>query len=507
MLGLSLNFMSRAAVFSSKGLAKIVNLLMARVGDSITQYSNFYVSLNTRTLTRDANGLVTVAMTGHGVFGEPNINIVNCSDTSYEYFGPKITVDANSFRYQTAVTGLAGSIVGTANTAVVVQNRYAAIGYWQWFQSKCLGGARDAGNFGQGGDRADEMTAAVTKAIATGAHAITILAGTNDINGGATGAVTLGRVNALIDAVLAAGRIAIVVGVPPLGAAFATSGKNTATLFVNDALRLRHNGNTIYFVDVHPLLVDTGSTQFTTGQAWPWATTDGVHLGERAAKLLGDLMYTVIGSRLTLTSVLPTASGQLPTIPGWQAIGEYGEWDSTGGGFNGTGSSGVVATKTQVFSSNAATTVVNSLIDRGVGLGYYHNQVVVFGGAHIVTNHYLTNSGTALATLGLTTADTVMAVLEYSISNAVTGGVSMVQLAIQSNSSGAFGLAACGDTAAVASTHRNEVVDDAVLVTGPLKLNASVTGLTLKTELRGNGVNANPVTFKPGRVVLYKATA
>ena len=502
MSRLLFKLMLRAGAIASP----IADPRFALVGDSLTQYGSQGIALNTRTLTRDTNGLVTVAFTSHGVFGEPNINIVNCSDTSYEYFGPKITIDANSFSYQTSVTGAAGSIVGGSLTQVVIQNRHQAVGYWAWLQSLMGGGGRLLGNFGQGGDQADAMAAAVTQACATAAEFVVLCAGINDINtAGASGATVVSRVTTHVNTITAAGKRCILLSVTPLGSAFATTGKNTATLDANTGFAALHNGTSVIYVDVHQDLVDTGATQFTTGQAWSWATSDGVHWGERAAKLIAGRIYAAASSKITTVNCLPTSSGNMPTIPGFTAIREYSEWDSTGGGVQGTGSTGTLATKQTALSSNAATTIVNSLVDRGSSaLGYYNHQVITPGGAHIVSNYWMTNSGVSLASLGLTTSDTVTMAVEVSVTGAIAANMSMLNLKIQSNSSGAFGVASSGDFIALASSaYRNDDLTDVILMTGELKLNASVTTLLSILETRYTAAGTAH-TLRVGRVVLFK---
>lgn len=478
----------------------------ALVGDSLTQYGNQALSLTSKTLTRDAAGLVTVAFTAHGIFGNPKINIVNCSDTSYEGNYDKITIDANSFSYQTSVTGAAGNISGGAFTQVVIQNRYKAVGYWTWLQNLMGGGGRFLGNFGQGADRADEMAAAVAQACATAAEFVVLAAGINDINsGGASGATVVSRVTTHVNTITAAGKKCIILSVTPLGAGPATTGKNTATLDANAGFAALANGTTIFYANAHQDLVDTGATQFTTGQAWSWATSDTVHWGERAAKLVAARIHAAVSSKITTVNCLPTSSGNMPTIPGYTAIREYSEWDSTGGGFNGTGSTGIVAAKLQVFSTNARTSVVNSLVDRGsASLGYYNRQAITPGGADTIANHFLTNSGATLASLGLTSSDTVMFAVELSITGAIAANLIGLNVQIRSQTSGAFGLSSCGDAVGLASsTYRNDTLTDVVLMTGELALNASVTSLLGFLELRYSAAGtAHQCDI--GRVVLFK---
>lgn len=475
------------------------------VGDSLTHQNNSTVSLNGVTLTRDAAGVVTVSKTWHGIYGTPYVYTFNCSDVSYEARAKVTVIDANSYSYPTGVTGLAGSISGGTLTTSTIQNRYTSISYWPWLQSAFGGGLRNLGNFGQGGDRADEMTAAVALACATAAEFVILAAGINDINsGGASGATVVSRVTTHVNTILAAGKKCILLSVTPLGTSFATTGKNTATLDANAGFAALANGTTIFYANVHQDLVDTGATQFTTGKCWSWATIDDVHWAGRSAKLAAFRIQESHSSKVTVSNCLPTASGNMPTIPGFTAIREYGNWNATGGGFNGTGSSGTVATKFQLFSSNARTTTVNSLVDRGSSaLGYYQHQDITSGGASdIITDYFMTNSGVSLASLGLTSSDTVMMAVEYSTTGVVAGNCNGICLYLQSQSSGSLGQVSCGDTSTVVAAS-NDSVTDCILMTGELELNASITSLLGKLEIRLSAAGS-AMTVRVGRVVLFK---
>lgn len=489
------------------GFTPIVDPIFASLGDSLTQYGNQGISLNGKVLTRDAAGIVTAAFTSHGIFGTPYLNIVNCdSDVTYEAFAQKSDLVANSFNYPTGVTGAAGNITGGALTQAVIQNRFTNVGYQTWLQSLLGGGARWAGNFGQGGDLASDMSRAVTQINATAANIVFVCAGINDINsGGASGATVISRVQTHVNSLVAAGKIVVLISITPLGSAYATSGKNTATLAANAGFAAMHNGTSIIYVDVHQDLVDTGATQFTDGRAWTWVTSDGVHWGERAAKIIAGRIYTAISSFVVVSNCLPVSSTDMPAIPGFTAIKNYGEWNAVGGGTQGTGSTGTLATQQTALSSNARTTIVNSLIDRGsAALGYWNNQVITPGGADIVTNYWMTNSGVTIGSLGLTTSDTVKFAVELSAADIIASNMSMLNLVLQTNSSGAFGLASCGDAIALASSaYRNDALASVVLMTGDLQLNASVTHLLSKLETRYTGVGAAH-TLLQGRVALYK---
>lgn len=491
---------------SAGGLVPISNPSFVTVGDSLTQQGNATVSLNGITLTRDAAGVVTVPKTSHQIYGTPQIYVNNCSDPSYEALDTVTVINANSFSYPTGVIGAAGSNVGHSLTYAVVQNRFSLSSYWAWLQSKFNGGLGFLGNYGQGGDRADEMTAAMTAACATEAEFIVLCAGINDINSAsATGATVITRVQALVDIAIGAGKKVVIISITPLGSAFASTGKNTATLTANSgfAAMAVANPTSVFYADAHQDLVDTGATQFTTGQAWSWATIDGVHWGMRAAELIAVRVQAAITAAITAESLLPTASGQLPNVAGWTAVKQYGAWTGAGGGFNGTGSSGTVQPQLQVFSSNAATTIVNSLVARGGGLGYWQQQVITPGGTnHIITDYIQTNAGETLASLGLTSADTVMTVIEFEAENVIASGLLGFQLDCNSNSTGLYGYGRVGTPASATTWSKDD--PSGLLVTGEFKLNGSVTHIQQQLQMRVAAASANTATVRLGRTLLYK---
>lgn len=493
------------AIGSATPFVPIVDPTHAQVGDSITQFGMQGISLNGVTLTRDSAGVITAAKTNHGIYGTPACNIVNCTnDEAYEAFANTTNVGTNSFSYPTSVTGAAGSIAGTANTQAVVQTRHETVGSWVWYQSAVGGGARNLGNFGQGGDRADQMAPAVVKALATGARIIEYEGGANDINGGADGPTTLARNIARINEIVDGGAIALVSSIAPFGAANATVDKNTAILHVNAGMAALDDDTNILYVDTHSLLVDP-ATQGTTGAAFSWATKDGLHPGQRASKIKGEAKAARLAGKIVVSNCLPTGSGNMPTIPGFTAIRNLGPWAATGGGFNGTGSSGTVPPNAQVFSSNAATTVVNSLVDRGsAALGYHHQQVITPNGAHTVTNHWLTNSGNTLAALGLAVGDTIMFAVEIGHSGAVAANLIALNIKVQSNSSGSFGLGSCGDFISAAnSTYRNDEMADAIFLTGEFKITTGTTHILAFLEAKF-GAAGSALTLLNGKVVLFK---
>lgn len=503
-LAASLTAIAAACAIASSA-APTVNPTFAQVGDSISQFGNSSVSLNGVTLTRDAAGVVSVPKSNHGIYGTPICNIVNCTnDVTYEENATTTNLGTNSFSYPTSVTGAAGSIVGTANTQTVIQNRIETVGSWAWFQSAVGGGVRNLGNFGQGGDLSNQMGTAVTKALATGANYVWFEAGTNDLNGGADGPTTLARNITHINAIVAGGAKALVFSIAPFGTANATTGKNTAILYVNAGMAALDNNDTIIYVDTHSLLVDP-ATQATTGAAFSWATKDGLHPGQRASKIKGEAAAARLAGKITVMNCLPTSSSNMPTIPGFTAIRNLGAWTSATGGFNGTGSTGQVPPNAQVFCTSG-TTAANTLVDRGSSaLGYHHRQTIRPGGAHTVTTHFLTNGGTTLAALGLAVGDTVMFAVEISCSNAIATNVIALNAKIQSNASGSLGIASCGDyTSAANSTYRNDTMTDAIFLTGEYKITATTTHVLAFLEAKFSAPAGTDFILDISRVTVLK---
>lgn len=488
------------------GVVPIENPRIALVGDSLTQYGNANVLLNGVTLTRDVAGVVTVAKTAHGIWGTPEIYTFNCSDESYEAMATCTVIDANNYSYPTGVIGAAGSISGGSLTQTTIQNRFTLASYFVWLQSRCEGGLRFRGNFGEGADQSDAWGGATALACATDADFVVFSGPINDINtGGVSGATVVSRMQVHVDTCLAAGKKVVLTGVAPIGSAIATIAKNTATLDANTGLAAiaAANPGTVFFANPHPDLVDTGATQFTTGQAWSWVTYDTLHWGPRTANIIGGKQYDAIAAYIETTSVLPTSSGLLPIIPGYTAVIQWGPWTGAGGGTNGTGSSGTVNPNLVVGSSNAATTIVNSLVDRGDGTGYWQHQVMTSGGAnHNVTDYIPSSSGVTLASLGLTSADTIVFALECQASNILACSLTGLQLDVLSNGSGLYGLGRCGGFGNTNSTMDDSFSD--VLVTGEFKLNASVTTIYPKLTFMFSGADVDPLNFDYGRAILYK---
>lgn len=489
------------------GGAVAFNPRIAMVGDSISQYGHNWTTLNAVTLTRTSN-VVNVAKAAHGLTGNPLVYIGNITDPSFETQALATIVDANNFTYPN--TGADGSTTGTANGFYSRQDSPTRVGYWHGLQSRARGGLRFVGNWGQGGDRADEMTAAMTAASATAADVVVLLAGTNDLNAAASAATILTRVTALVNIGLAAGKKIILCGPPAFSGAFATSAKYTQqqALYSGLAAIAAGNPSNIKYADLFTPIWDVTST--VTGSALANMLTDGIHPGSNAADLFAAAIYAKLIEWYPLVdSLIPATSAVgAPTVNGWTPVAQYGSWDGTGGGFVGTGYSGTVAAGNFGINTNALTTTVASLVDRGGGLGYYQRLVSTPGGAnHSVVYYFKSNSSVTLASLGLTTGDEVAFGIELSASGLVAAGVVGISLQINSQSPGTSLSMSHGVVSSGQGVTGIDSFTDQWTFCGGGKLIAGVTGLAMNLTFRVAAASANTFQADIGRVVLYKKTA
>lgn len=490
--------------------APIANPRIAMVGDSLTQYSNSSSSLNTVTLTRDASGLVSVPKAGHGIFGNQPISIVNASNTSYEGLFTSQYVDANNFTYQSGVTGAAGSVVGGSLTQAIIQNKYLRIGYWAWLQGLFKGGLRFVANYGQGGDQLSDMGNAVSAAAASSADIVVMAGGINDINGfGATAATVISRMQGHVNTLIAAGKKVVILGITPLGSTFNNATKGQAIVDSNTgfAAIAAANPNNIKFANPHGSLTDGTNNN----QAYSWVTIDGIHWGLRAAEIVANSISSAAASIISAANLLPTSSSDFPVFNGFTCIKQYGAWDATGGGFAGTGFAplGVnanIAPRLQVFSSNAATTYVPSLVDKGDGTGYWQQLVVTPGGSNHDLNIYLgSNSGETLASLGVVSGDELFAVAEVQMSGGTAGNFLSLTEYVQSQSSGLYGIA--NDSSGSSTLATNPDAFTTMLCTGRIKVTSSWTSVMQALSMRMSAASASPITLRIGRIALYRKPA
>lgn len=498
---------STLAWSSTPPVTAIENPRYALVGDSLTMYGNAGVTISSaNTLTRDAAGLVTAVTAAHGLAfpGTQRLSMINLQDKTFEVLALATIVNATTFTYQTSVIGspatTSGDVSGFGRALILNQN--VQNGYWDWFNSFCLGGARNRGNFGQGADRLDQMSDATTKACQTDADVINLEGGINDINGGgADGPTVIARMQALVNIVKAAGKKYHIIGITPLGSLFNSEAKNTAIQAANAgyaAIAASDPGIGVFSSAYNDL---TDGTLF--GQAYSWVTSDSVHWGERAAYWVGYRKYLAEQSRITLGNLLPTTSTDTPTLNGYTLIKQYGAWSATGGGFAGTGVTGTVAPNLQIFSS-ATLPAVASLVDRGGTDGFFQQLVSTPSAASQQILVYLgPNGGQTLAALGLAVGDTVKLVAEVVVSNGLTSSLVGVTLTSQSQSSGTLGKTIDGVFLGQAGAADNYT---RICVAEEWIIGSSVTSIINLLAMRFGTTLGNACTVSIGKAALYKKT-
>lgn len=490
-----------SALMAAMGLpSKIADPKFALVGDSLTMFNSLSIGMNGVTVTRDTNGLLTVAKTTHQVLGSQPVYLANMNDPSYEVLGYSNYIDANNFTIQSNVTGLPGSTTGQALGVGSIINRITPSGIWMWLQSKMTGGGRLIGNYGQGGDRLDEMTGAIAKVAASTADMVIINGGINDLNQSATAATIIARMQTHVNTLIAAGKKVCIIGITPLGSAWpATDAKKQTTIAANAgfAAIAAADPTRITYADSYTPLADPAyQGGGLDGRSYSWAVYDGIHWTQKAARLVAGAVHTAITNMITVGNVLPTTSVQLPVVAGYTAIKQYGPWTNTGGGFNNTGSTGTVQPRLQVFPG--PNTTVNSLVDRGAD-GYWQRLSVTPGGSGGFNIYIQTNAGETLASLGLTTSDEVIAVAEVAMSNGDLSGFREIVLHLNAENE----VQGRSSTGGSTTSGWTDSFQD-VLVAGPLKLTPSTTKVYMRVGMSFAGASANVCTVDIGRIVLYK---
>lgn len=493
------------AILASGGAVSATPLTsFALVGDSLTQYGNLYLNLNTIVLTRTSN-VVTFTKAGHGIFGTGTpVYLLNTTDSSFEGMYLATYVDANNLSLSGGPTGADGTTTGTANTGLTQQNRFARRGAWAWAQASKSGGLKFLGAYGQGGDMAENMSGATTQALALNPDAIILGAGINNVFAGSQSAATAwANIQARIDQINAGGKVAVCVSITPPTTAYASwsAAKMTAAQTVNASIQAycaASPSNRIY-VDAWTPLYDSGSNG-----AYSWATYDTLHWTTAAAKLVGEAVASAIAANTSAApALLPVSASDTGTVNGAARFILRGPWVNTGGGLLGGGMTGSAPAGT-AWTRTSTGTGVCSIVDPGDGKGFQAQCVFTPGAANEDLAYWpWTNSAPTLATLGLTSSDTIALAVEVEWSGAQSANLGRIELFIASQTSGLFGIASDGNDLE-SSAVRYPDSGTKVFYTGPVKLNASWTNVTAKVELRFVAASASALTLKVRCVCLFK---
>ena len=500
----------------------VADPIFATVGDSITQFAQQGISLTGFTITRDASGLVTLAKTNHGIFGDSKVFIANPTDSTYAVMGDGHYVDANNYTVQTTVTGAAGSTTPGANCFAVKMSCLTGRGVIENLQRRLKGGVKFVGAFAQGGMSASAMGPECDLACATNANFIIIEAGVNDIRGGATAAATASSVITLINKVTTAGKVAVVISINPQGSQVPSYGTyNDKAVAANTTIAAACNGTTAIYVDTNTGLTDTGTSSPNLA-AWSWSviTSDGIHPHSRAADYRAQQIITPISSKITTHDLLPVSSATVPysgAVANTTIVRDYNLWPgftSTTSGFF-TGASGTRGNNQNASRDvGSPTTTMSILADPGDNKGSITRLVIQPAAANDRVKFWGNTSAETIATAGLAVGDYFVIACEvYGYSNWDASQASGLYVAALSNSSGTF----CdgfggndGGTTEATVSGTNVYYGDSTatpfyLVSGVMKVHSSMTTVSANVFAQFAGFTASqPLTLDIRRLTLIK---
>ncbi|MDV7209882.1 SGNH/GDSL hydrolase family protein [Azotobacter beijerinckii] len=237
--------------------------------------------------------------------------------------------------------------------------------YPYWAQLFSRGAIRFIGawNFAVAGETSAQTLARVPSAVATGADAVCIMTEVND----AYGADTIGNIQAMISAIVAAGKIAIVIAELPRGANAAawTAARLAQHWKVRQRILQMAQQDNVRVVDAMPLVLDPSSPigEWRAGYSYDavHATCEGgLHIGKSFADAVADLGVTQTPTLLTNMDVYSAAdnpNGNHTT---------NGMLTGTGGTRAGSGSSsGSVADNWTLYTSFYFTTAASKVVIDG----------------------------------------------------------------------------------------------------------------------------------------------
>lgn len=507
---LQFNALVRTIMAGGGGVASLPALSsFALVGDSLTQFGSGYLGLNAVALTRDSAGTVTLTKAGHGIYGPSSpVYLLNCNDASYEGEYIATSVNANTLSLAGGVTGAAGATTTQALGGIIQTNRHGRRGYWPWLNSARNGGLIYKGSFGQGGDSAAQMVQATTQALAKNPDAVIIVAGINDVYSlNYAPAVAWANVKALIDQVNAAGKVAVCCGVTPVSAGNAGySAQNVADHFAVDAQIQAYceasPGNRLY-ADIRTPLFDVAGQQ-----AYSWSVYDSIHWTTRGAKAVGEAIAAALAAATAQAPVLlPVSAADAATVNGWTSHVRRGPWVATAGGTFGAGMSGAAPAGSSWTRSGAGVGVC-SIVDPGDAKGIFAQAVFTPGTTNEdLVFHPWTNVAATIASLGLLATDTVILSCEVEWAGAHAANLGLIELSVDSRTAAlpyVTNSKATDGEAAESATTRWADSGTQVFATGPLKLDAAVTGLVMNLRAKFFAASASAFTLRSRRFNIRK---
>ena len=390
--------------------------------------------------------------------------------------------------------------VPSITTSSSIEYSKMAQGWIGWLQF--LSGQRFdfdlADNYGKSGDTSAQLLARVPAAIATTTAKVAIvLIGTNDANSSVPYATTKANFDAIIALLQAAGMTVIVIAELPRGDSTNTSARLTATnlkhfMQYTEYLRRLRTTPGVFVADPWQYWADPLSA---TGDAISATyTKDGLHENPLGAYYIALSVLPIINSIFPAVDILPTSNSDLfdATDNPWGCLNSNPMMDGTGGSFNATGGSGLVATG---WSENAGPTWTRTYSKSTLANGKPAQQIVIGGTG--------TTSGVGFRqtiTAGnLTIGDQVQAVASIEI-DASAANVSQLALQLLDNNT-----ITSGDMRRSVST---EVVPNiSSQIKGVMRTPIyTLTSTTLQLQFFMNVLNAvtPAATVRIGQVALRK---
>ncbi len=399
------------------------------VGDSLSQFGNSTIGLAGTTISRDNAGVVYLSKTNLNAFGDQRVYMANMSDQSLEVVGDMHVIDASTYTIQTNVL----------NQPLAASTSYGTSGLMSLFSDMTFrgvparlstyfkGGARFQGNFGQGGDRADQMINAVTLATARASQYVILDAGINDAKSpGTTAATIVSRIQTLLNIITAANKVAILINITPLSSGYASYGTfNDVSYATNQATKLLCDGTNAIYIDAWSQLVDPATTAGSYAALTNVISSDTVHWNSKGTDLVAKLIWNTIKARTVTYELVPStkpASVPALTAPGFgtvtRSVGPWPGYSFSTTGFW-TGAAGTRMDNWTAGINGAGTTQITcSIYDPNDGKGPFQMaSIAVTATTSNISLFPETTSGIPLATSGLSVGDRFVIAAEVIWSN------------------------------------------------------------------------------------------
>jgi lysophospholipase L1-like esterase len=298
------------------------------LGDSLTQYFNHFM---TPTSAVRSGNVVTVNFTAHGLGSGSRIDVYGFKlNPDFNTRDATITrIDANNFSYP-SVGSDATATVDATYTRISYRNWFTNVSPFTFANSKLKGALTLVENFGQSSEQTSEILARINSVLASDVQWVIYLGGSNDVVSSTTAATTIANNQAIVDALLSAGKSVVLCTIPPLGvghAQFATAMPKIVQ--INEALKLisRTTGGRVRLCDYFGALVNplTGGAKVNALQ------TDNVHWQTYGARLAGTALaaaFTGIPDGAFLTTSIADGRETYAGAPNIWSVGQYNQVDA-----------------------------------------------------------------------------------------------------------------------------------------------------------------------------------